>query len=138
MYHGRPRLRGAREGRPAVRDKGEDGMRLIGVAGRGVGLAAALLAGVLGMPGAPAAADRDGVVVAVQPREGTFAVGDGNPAGGPVVTFRTDAETRVTFGRKVVPFGNLVPGDRVSVRYRNQDLGPVATAVQIHRLRPPR
>lgn len=99
-------------------------------------LAAVLLAGVLGAPAAAAAADREGEVVEVQLRQKTFTVAGGG--GASLVTFRTDAGTRITFERKVVPFGNLVPGDRVSVRYRDQDLGPVATAVQIHRMRSPR
>lgn len=104
----------------------------------GVGLLAGLALMAFTGPGTARAADRDGVVVAVQPRDRSFAVASEGGREATVVTFRTDRDTRVTFGRKVVPFGNLVPGDRVSVRYRDHDLGPVATAVEIHQLKPAR
>ncbi len=101
-------------------------------------LAAAFAAGALALPAAALAADRDGVVVEVQTKERSFTLESGNGGHEALTTFRTDPGTRITFGHKVVPFGNLVPGYRVSVRYRDQDLGPIATAVQIHRLAPPR
>lgn len=112
-------------------------MRTQGVAGRLAWLAAGLLAGALGAPWAALAADREGVVVAVRAQDRSFAV-QADHGAPPVTTFRTDAKTRITFERKVVPFANLVPGDRVSVRYRDQEPGPLATAVEIHRLRPAR
>jgi len=108
------------------------------VAGLGIGLLVGVALAVFVGSGTARAADRNGVVVAVQPKDQSFQVAGGGGPGAAVVTFRTDAKTRVTFGRKVVPFGNLVPGDRVSVRYREHDLGPVATAVEIHHLKPGR
>jgi hypothetical protein len=118
-------------------------MRARGVWRKGYGrifrlLAAALAAGALALPGAALAADRDGVVVEVQTRERSFTLESGNGGHVALTTFRTDPETRITFGHKIVPFGNLVPGYRVSVHYRDQDLGPIATSVQIHHLAPPR
>jgi len=112
-------------------------MRAKGAAGRLAWLAAGLVAWALGAPGAALAMDREGVVLEVQVPDGSFAV-KGEDGAPPVTIFRTDAKTRITFERKVVPFANLVPGDRVSVRYRDQEMGPLATAVEIHRLRPAR
>jgi hypothetical protein len=115
-------------------------MRCTGVTGRvgrgGPTMAAVLLAWAIAAPGIALAAKWEGEVVEVQAQDQSFAVREGSGAGikAPIKIFRTDPDTRITFETKVVPFGNLVPGDQVSVHYRNQDPGPLATAVEIHRL----
>jgi hypothetical protein len=109
-------------------------MRRRGISKRFGWLAAALLAWALGAPAAALAADQEGVVLEVQLQDGSFAV-KGDDGASPPTIFRTDAKTRIRFEDKVVPFANLVPGDRVSVHYREQEVGPLATAIEIHRLR---
>jgi hypothetical protein len=101
-------------------------------------LAAVFAVGALALPGAALAADRNGVVVEVQTKERTFTLESGKGVHAAVTTFQTDPATKITFGKKIVPFGNLVPGYKVSVRYRDRDLGPLATAVEIHHLGPAR
>jgi hypothetical protein len=96
---------------------------------------AAALAGGLWLPGTARAAEEDGVIVDVDGPARAFTVRSAAPERPQVRTFRTTDETRITFGRKRVPFGNLVMGGRVSVRYRPDPLGPIATAVTIHRLK---
>jgi hypothetical protein len=92
---------------------------------------AMLLAGLLAAPAAWAG-DLNGVILDVDGKSQAFtlrSVGAERPV---VETFRIDDGTRITFQSKRVPFGNLVPGGYVSVRYRDNDLGPVATSVTIH------
>lgn len=101
-----------------------------------VGALALIWCLVLGAPVAARAADQEGTVVDVRPAEHRFTVRSGDGPKAVFTTFRTDDTTRITFGRKEVPFGNLVAGGRVSVRFVDRDLGPLATAVRIHRLDP--
>lgn len=100
-------------------------------------LPAAVLA--LAMPGSAWAAGGNGVIVDVDNRARAFSVretaGDRSAARPVVRTFRITDDTRITFRRKQVPFGHLVPGGHVSVRYQPGAAGPVATAVTIHPLR---
>jgi len=94
---------------------------------------AALLAACLALPVLAWAGEGNGVIVDLDGKARTLTV-ELEARDGPVMeTFRTDADTRISFGSKRVPFENLVPGGHVSVRYRSNDLGPIATAVVIHR-----
>jgi hypothetical protein len=100
-------------------------MRRVHIAG------AVLLAGLLAAPAAWAG-DLNGVILDVDGKSQAFtlrSVGEARPV---VETFRVEDGTHITFQSKRVPFGNLVPGGYVSVRYRDNDLGPVATSVTIH------
>jgi len=113
------------------------------------GAAAAARAGLLALAGllvlagslvaaAPAwAADRNGVIVDVDGRAEAFTVRTTDAARAALETFRVDRRTRITFENKEVPFGNLVPGGHVTVHYKDDDRGALATAVTIHRLRHP-
>lgn len=96
-------------------------------------LGAALLAGLLALPGAARAGDLNGVILDVDGKGQAFTLRAVERDRAVVETFRTDGGTRITFQSKRVPFGHLVPGGYVSVRYRDNDLGPVATSVTIHR-----
>lgn len=96
-------------------------------------LGAALLAGLVAAPAARAG-EVNGVILDVDGKARAFTLRSLGETPAVIKTFRTDDGTRITFQRKSVPFGNLVPGGHVSVRYRNNDLGPVATSVTIHRL----
>jgi hypothetical protein len=105
-----------------------------GRATRAARIGAVLLGGWLALPALAWAGQETGVVVDVDGTARTLTV-EMESGDRPVVEkFRTSADTRITFGSKQVPFENLVPGDHVSVHYKNDDLGPMATAVTIHRL----
>jgi hypothetical protein len=93
---------------------------------------AALLGGLLALPAAAWAGDLNGTILDVDGKAQAFTVETVKENRSVVETFRIDGGTHITFGSKRVPFGNLVPGGYVSVRYRDNDLGPVATAVTIH------
>lgn len=92
------------------------------------------LAGAWVLPGVARAAGEDGVIVEVDDRARAFTVRAAARERPVIRTFRTTDETRITFRRKRVPFGHLVVGGRVSVRFKADPLGPVATAVTIHPL----
>lgn len=95
-------------------------------------LGAVLLAGLLAAPAAARAGDVNGVILDVDGKARVITLRGEERDRAVVETFRIDDGTRITFQSKRVPFGNLVPGGYVSVRYRDNDLGPVATSVTIH------